>query len=264
MRVWVAASLAWPGGARAAADPQETRALHALFDRQLAFQGFVGWRSLRMGVLGGPQSDLSELLQAAGRQAVAQQVLPALRRLRAFVTDEYLPRAPLLGALSGYPDGRLVYDALLTGYRDIAKRIDAELPRLFVELPRAPYGVRAMPAHLGPDRAEYDDARRWMAAGRAGSMPMPRAGARSPSGPWPRWSRTSRCRGIICRSLGARNCETSRPCGELVSATPRSWRDGPCMPRPWARKSGFMTTLTAGLDSCNSSPGVPRGWSSTG
>ena len=48
-------------------------------------------------------------------------------------------------------------EALLAGYRDIAKRIDAELPRLFAELPRMPYGVRAMPAHFGPDRAEYYD-----------------------------------------------------------------------------------------------------------
>lgn len=44
--------------------------------------------------------------------------------------------------------------ALLAGYRDIAKRIEPHLPRLFAELPRAPFGVRAMPAHLGPDAAE--------------------------------------------------------------------------------------------------------------
>jgi uncharacterized protein (DUF885 family) len=48
-------------------------------------------------------------------------------------------------------------EALLVGYRDIAKRIDPELPRLFAELPRAPYGVRAMPAHTSPDAAEYYD-----------------------------------------------------------------------------------------------------------
>lgn len=49
-----------------------------------------------------------------------------------------------------YPDG----DSLLAGYREIAKRIDPELPRLFAELPRAPYGVRAMPAYMGPGAAE--------------------------------------------------------------------------------------------------------------
>ena len=46
-------------------------------------------------------------------------------------------------------------EALLSGYRDIAKRLDAELPKLFAELPRAPYGVVAMPAHMGSNRAEY-------------------------------------------------------------------------------------------------------------
>jgi uncharacterized protein (DUF885 family) len=46
-------------------------------------------------------------------------------------------------------------EALLAGYRDIAKRIDAEMPALLAELPRAAYGIKAMPAHMGPDRAEY-------------------------------------------------------------------------------------------------------------
>src|SRR5262249_7936241 len=46
-------------------------------------------------------------------------------------------------------------EALLAGYRDIAKRIDPELPRLFAELPRATYGVRAMPAHFGAERADF-------------------------------------------------------------------------------------------------------------
>ena len=48
-------------------------------------------------------------------------------------------------------------EALLAGYRDIGKRLDAELPRLFAELPRAPWGVRAMPAHMGADAAESYD-----------------------------------------------------------------------------------------------------------
>ena len=36
---------------------------------------------------------------------------------------------------------------LLTGYRDIAKRVDAELPKLFGHLPRLPYGVSPVPAY---------------------------------------------------------------------------------------------------------------------
>jgi uncharacterized protein (DUF885 family) len=45
-------------------------------------------------------------------------------------------------------------DDMLKAYRDIAKRVDAELPRLFAELPRLPYGIRAMEAYEG-DNAEH-------------------------------------------------------------------------------------------------------------
>lgn len=39
---------------------------------------------------------------------------------------------------------------LISGYRDIAKRVDAELPRFFKRLPRLPYGVKAMPDYKAP------------------------------------------------------------------------------------------------------------------
>ena len=55
-------------------------------------------------------------------------------------------------------DERFYYtkpEDLLTGYRDIAKRVDAELPRLFAELPRLPYGVRAMGSHEGENPEHY-------------------------------------------------------------------------------------------------------------
>src|SRR5258705_324357 len=38
-------------------------------------------------------------------------------------------------------------DSLLQGYRDISKRIDPELARMFGKLPRLPYGVRPVPAY---------------------------------------------------------------------------------------------------------------------
>jgi len=54
-------------------------------------------------------------------------------------------------------DPRFYYSSaedLLNGYRAIAKRADAELPRLFAELPRLPYGIRPMEPYEG-DNAEH-------------------------------------------------------------------------------------------------------------
>ena len=157
------------------------------------------------------------LLQTAGERAIAEQVLPALHRLRGFVAGDYRARARADGAMLNLPDGARIYamqvahattttltprqihdlglrelarlrpamdavmraqgfadfkaftahigsdpkhlpasaEALLTAYRDIGKRIDAELPRLFAELPRMPWGVKPMPAYMGLHRAEY-------------------------------------------------------------------------------------------------------------
>lgn len=46
-------------------------------------------------------------------------------------------------------------EAMLAAYRDIAKRADAALPRLFAELPRQPYGIRAMPPEEGDNAPRY-------------------------------------------------------------------------------------------------------------
>jgi uncharacterized protein (DUF885 family) len=43
----------------------------------------------------------------------------------------------------------------LMAYRDIAKRADAELPKLFATLPRQPYGVRPMEAYEGDNADHY-------------------------------------------------------------------------------------------------------------
>ena len=160
-------------------------------------------------------------LAASGAQALRDHAYPALRKLRRFIVEEYLPRSPDNGAMSAYPGGPAAYEylvrvrtttdldakaihaigqrevarlraameeqmrvagfsgtfaefvkflnsdprffhptgeALLAKYRDIAKRVDPELPKLFAQLPRTPYGVRAIPAHQGPDTMESYDA----------------------------------------------------------------------------------------------------------
>jgi uncharacterized protein (DUF885 family) len=43
-------------------------------------------------------------------------------------------------------------DALVTAYRDISKRADAELPRFFATLPRNQYGVRPFPDYEAPSQ----------------------------------------------------------------------------------------------------------------
>jgi len=70
-------------------------------------------------------------------------------------------------------DARFYYtnaDALVAGYRDIAKRADPELARLFGVLPRTPYGVEVVPAAIAPSQttAYYDPGA--LTAGRAGNM----------------------------------------------------------------------------------------------
>jgi uncharacterized protein (DUF885 family) len=156
-------------------------------------------------------------LADAGAKAINDSVIPAFRKLKAYVQDKYLPAARKDLAASNLPGGPAYYqaavaqitttsmtpkqihelglsevarinaemdavvrranfqgsraefvrfinsdpqflytdrEAMLAGYRDIAKRADAELPRLFATLPRLTYGIRAMEAYEG-DNAEH-------------------------------------------------------------------------------------------------------------
>jgi len=70
----------------------------------------------------------------------------------------------------------------LTAFRDLAKRIDPQLPGLFAVLPRLPYGVRSMPPEAGNNAPRYV----------AGAIDGTRAGYFEANtnnlAAWPRWT----------------------------------------------------------------------------
>ena len=70
----------------------------------------------------------------------------------------------------------------LLAFRDLAKRIDPQLPGLFAVLPRLPYGVRSMPAEEGNNAPHY----------MAGAVDGTRAGYFEANtnnlAAWPRWT----------------------------------------------------------------------------
>jgi uncharacterized protein (DUF885 family) len=86
--------------------------------------------------------------------AKAQQGMEAVRREVRFEGDmpaflRHLNTDPRFFKRSG--------DEVLDAYRDILKRVEPELPRLFAQLPRAPVGVRALPAFMGIGAVESYD-----------------------------------------------------------------------------------------------------------
>jgi uncharacterized protein (DUF885 family) len=158
------------------------------------------------------EADRARLAEAA-RRRIADEVMPALKKLHAFVKETYLPAARKEIAAARFPDGEAYYqysarrqttteltpkeiheigkrevarirkemeaiiqkvgfkgtfqefltflrtdprfyytkpEELVTAYRDIAKRLDLQLPKLFAELPRTPYGVREIPDYEAP------------------------------------------------------------------------------------------------------------------
>jgi uncharacterized protein (DUF885 family) len=61
-------------------------------------------------------------------------------------------------------------EALLAEYRDIAKRADLEMPKLFGILPRTPYGVTEIPSYAAKSQTTAYYMRGSLAAGRAGQF----------------------------------------------------------------------------------------------
>ena len=97
-----------------------------------------------------------------GVQAIHALGLQEVARLRADM-EATIVRSGFSGSFAEFvdflnTDPKFFYTSaadLLAGYRDIAKRVDAELPKLFAELPRATYGIRPIEAHQGEDAVEY-------------------------------------------------------------------------------------------------------------
>jgi uncharacterized protein (DUF885 family) len=93
---------------------------------------------------------------------VHQLGLSELKRIRERI-DQTMRDANFGGTYAEFVDyvnhdPRFFYasaDQLLAGYRDIAKRVDPELTRLFLVLPRTPYGIRAIPAYRGANTVEF-------------------------------------------------------------------------------------------------------------
>ena len=83
-----------------------------------------------MGEVRRIQSDMRQIIDSLGFKGSFEDFLGFLRTDPRFYAD-----SP---------------DALLTRARDIAKRIDGELPRFFNTLPRRPYGVRPVPDAIAP------------------------------------------------------------------------------------------------------------------
>jgi uncharacterized protein (DUF885 family) len=80
--------------------------------------------------------------------------LAEVKRIRAEM-DKVIQQTGFQGSFADFckflrTDPKFYYtdaESLLTAYRDICKRVDPELPRLFGKLPRLSYGVKAVPSY---------------------------------------------------------------------------------------------------------------------
>jgi uncharacterized protein (DUF885 family) len=110
-------------------------------------------------------------------QEIHEIGLAEVKRIRAEM-DKVMSAAGFSGSYDQFKtflrtDARFYFkdaESLLSAYRDIAKRADPELARLFGHLPETPYGVKAVPDAIAPSQttAYYDQGS--LATGRAAFM----------------------------------------------------------------------------------------------
>ncbi len=99
-------------------------------------------------------------------QQIHELGLSEVKRIRAEM-DKVIASTGFKGSFEEFltflrTDPRFFYDKpedLVTGYRDVAKRVDPELVKLFGKLPRLPYGVRPIPSYAEKSQttAYYED-----------------------------------------------------------------------------------------------------------
>ena len=95
-------------------------------------------------------------------QAVHELGLREVARLRAEM-EALIARTGFGGSFAAFvdylnTDPKFFYtraEDLLAGYRELAKRVDPMLTAQFAQLPRTPYGIRAIPAYQGEGTSEY-------------------------------------------------------------------------------------------------------------
>jgi uncharacterized protein (DUF885 family) len=113
----------------------------------------TGFASLPDGAAWYAQRVRRETTTSMTPQQIHTLGLSEVKRIRGEM-DQVMARAGFKGSFAEFAkflrtDPRFFYtdkDELVCGYRDIAKRIDPELVKLFGKLPRLPYGVIEIPA----------------------------------------------------------------------------------------------------------------------
>jgi uncharacterized protein (DUF885 family) len=108
-------------------------------------------------------------------EQIHQLGLSEVKRIRKEM-DELIASTGFQGSFAEFcnflrTDPRFFYDKpedLIRGYRDITKRIDPELVKLFGRLPRLPYGVTEVPASVARSQTTGYYANGSLAAGRPG------------------------------------------------------------------------------------------------
>jgi uncharacterized protein (DUF885 family) len=135
---------------------QDVPALHKLHDYLAATYVPHARESIAVGALPDGKAIYAYLLRTYTTTDLTPEQIHALgltevKRIRAEM-DKVMASTGFKGTFDEFStylrtDPRFFYDKpedLVAGYRDIAKRIDPELTKLFGHLPRLPYGVKAM------------------------------------------------------------------------------------------------------------------------